>query len=330
MQDDAAELLPEDKPTTLPIDTVNVRGANEQFAGLLSEAVLRFARILGRYIDVSSLDGITVDFDYPAALSSIDRGIAGTNPLTVSTEERDGVVGVAMSVPVVREGTLKAHVVVSGDLMSNLASEDDNAALVAVHMLAHELGHVETTATLSSAFPDILMKVRLTETIDILRDGFAQSMWSEYSASRLAAKLGASPLKSYLIIFNQSVTTAREQCSSAITQFLDDQDMDILASSITRTMGNLARFTSNLLGTLDAFDMDPDEVLGADFEDSWFEEDLARIHAALAGLWQARGAWQNFDEILSLADIVLDLCYAGGIDISSGGDRGLFIEVRLP
>jgi hypothetical protein len=54
---------------------ISLKGfADESGARAFGETLGTFARVISRYIDLSNLDGITVAFDYPAALAELDRG----------------------------------------------------------------------------------------------------------------------------------------------------------------------------------------------------------------------------------------------------------------
>lgn len=98
-------------PTTIPTDLgLTVKGfENEEGARELGHAVLDAIRLFGRFMNLSTLDGVTVAIDYDQALADLDRGLPGLRPLTRSnTAEMQGV---AMSPAVMRDGQVKTHLV---------------------------------------------------------------------------------------------------------------------------------------------------------------------------------------------------------------------------
>ena len=76
------------------------------FANLLAE----YARELSRWINLERLDGFTVADDYPQALLELDRGYESSNRLTPTDEH---AIGVAMTPAVIRDGTIKNHILIN-------------------------------------------------------------------------------------------------------------------------------------------------------------------------------------------------------------------------
>jgi hypothetical protein len=128
----------EARPVTTPESfSVNIRGFDtekhgREFANLIGG----YIRELSRHIERSGLDGITVAHDYSQALLELDRGYATSFRLTPSEEF---VVGVAMTPSVLRNGTVKSHIVLSAGLALALENPEDEHFMVALHTLAHGL-----------------------------------------------------------------------------------------------------------------------------------------------------------------------------------------------
>jgi hypothetical protein len=59
-------------------------------------------------LDMSGPAGVTVAYDYDRALAELDRGFVSPAALVPSN---DNGVGVAMNVPVIREGMVRSHLV---------------------------------------------------------------------------------------------------------------------------------------------------------------------------------------------------------------------------
>lgn len=116
-------------PSTMPSDVpFCVKGFHDEEVGKrLAYAVADVIRVVGSFIDLTKLDGVTIACDYDEALTELDRGIDGLRPLTRSnTEEMQGV---AMTPAVMRDGIVKSHLVFNAayvvPLIADEATEDD-------------------------------------------------------------------------------------------------------------------------------------------------------------------------------------------------------------
>jgi hypothetical protein len=107
------------RPTTAPDKfTISARAFDsEERAQKLGSLVEAFIRELSRQFDLSRLDGVTVAHDYAQALLDLDRGYDTTFQLTPSDTH---VVGIAMTPTVIRDGTLKSHVLLNAAYMAPL------------------------------------------------------------------------------------------------------------------------------------------------------------------------------------------------------------------
>ena len=76
---------------------------------MLGQAVAEAVAVFGSFMDLSTLDGVTVGFDYDDALASIDQGMDGLPPL--DRTDTDELQGVAKACRVVRNGVVKTHLV---------------------------------------------------------------------------------------------------------------------------------------------------------------------------------------------------------------------------
>lgn len=69
---------------------------------------------LSAAIDLTTLDGITIAFDYAQALLELDRGYETKHKLTPS----DGIVlGVAMTRAVIGDGMIKSHMLFNAGIL---------------------------------------------------------------------------------------------------------------------------------------------------------------------------------------------------------------------
>lgn len=98
----------------------------------------------GRLMNLSNLDGVTIGFDYDAALDSVDLGYESTIAKQYTNE--GGLLGVGKSLRVRRDGAIKMHVVLKGSVLLDVALQDleRDEFWAAANILAHDLGHVQT------------------------------------------------------------------------------------------------------------------------------------------------------------------------------------------
>ncbi len=91
LMDDPSASMPEapaatapERPATAPENiSVSLRGFDtEEHARAFGNLVAAYVRAISRYIDLSTLDGITIAGDYAQALLDLDRGYATTHKLT--------------------------------------------------------------------------------------------------------------------------------------------------------------------------------------------------------------------------------------------------------
>lgn len=106
---DDTSIIPSPPPSIPPI-SIKVRGGcfatqdeAKTFANNLGDVLCE----VSRYIDMRTIDGVTVGVDYTQALAELDRGRAEPRPLTHATAEEDGVIGAAMAPSVLRDGAVK-------------------------------------------------------------------------------------------------------------------------------------------------------------------------------------------------------------------------------
>lgn len=82
---DFDNLPPSSMPTTVGF---SVQGFNdEDVATRLAYAIADVVRVVGSFINLDRLDGVTIACDYDRALAQLDRGIDGLRPLIRSNTE---------------------------------------------------------------------------------------------------------------------------------------------------------------------------------------------------------------------------------------------------
>jgi len=162
-------------PSNLPIC---LRGfESEEQANEVGRAVGSFLQLFGTVLNLGKLNGVTVAYDYDAALSTVETGTVKPNQLRATNDSFAR--GVAMAIRVLRDGQVKCHIVVAAGLMSSLRDPNDPAHGLAVGLLAHEAGHVHDLLIQDCAFPGVLLRPSTGYREGILLQ-IAQASWDEY------------------------------------------------------------------------------------------------------------------------------------------------------
>lgn len=80
--------MSEQPPTTTPLNlSATARNyAREDDARLIGSNVLGLIQIFGQHMDLETLDGVTLAYDYTEALAELDRGVESNAVLTASKD----------------------------------------------------------------------------------------------------------------------------------------------------------------------------------------------------------------------------------------------------
>lgn len=315
------------EPITVPISCqIQFQGFDEETAYKFGEIFRVYVRELSRIYDLSTLDGITIAADYGEALSRLDRGVKTENPLTPSSE--DGI-GVAMTVPVLRDGRIRSHIVFYAPCIWPLHDFEHADRQQSLYILAHECAHVVVTQFTDQAFPGLILRHTFTDFLDALRGQVIDVCWDEYAASLLSAPIGADNLGNYEDTFVTSLREAPNRADRFIYDYRLHGDHSRVFAEVSRQYGNLMKFASYLIGHLHGrrYDRSAAPKAVEALADHWFAAHFDRLEAILAGLWDRRGCWQSREEFAPLADLAEEVLADGGVIVSRTEDRGVWIDV---
>ncbi len=326
--DDAIELPESTVPAGLG---ASVQGfINEEGARALGSVVLGWIHGLGRLIDLSTLDGVTIAIDYDAALAGLDRGLDGLRPLSRSNSEE--MQGVAMSPAVIRDGQVKTHLIFNAAMIAALAVEDapEDEVQLAIGIIAHECAHVEITAQKEVAIPDARFGARIEGYERTILFQLAEVCWDEYAACRISAPFALNQNEHHAETVAGVVAVARDRSNAAIRSYRRHGDLDRLVGEAGPALCEPMKAVAYLLGGMD----------GAN--ETWADQSVARqaleaggygdlvdeLHQALRALWETQGQWDptldTFGPLLAIGKRVFE---AGGIYFSSGPDSSARIDV---
>lgn len=246
-------------------------------------AICQYLGELSRDIDLSRLDGITIAFDYHQALANLDRGFETNRELTATTGE---AVGVAMTPAIMREGLIKSHIVLNVEYIFQMILPDHEYHPHAIHTLAHEAAHVAVTAAFDKCFPGLLLSQPMRSLGNHYMTDIVRACWDEYAVCRLAAKYGGDPAETHIGVFLDYLSVTRERANLDIIKHRLHGDHGRLLGEMVNHYGNLMKFASYMLGTLDGTDRDIGNFpeLAEALEGNWFHFYLLELRCRLRSI----------------------------------------------
>jgi hypothetical protein len=303
--------------------------ADEPTAKKIGETVSGVVAELAQVIPLNRIDGITFAQDYPAALRDLDRGFGNVRPLTTTDEE--GVVGIAMSPLVLRNGVVKAHIVMRGDLGLAMIGEDEYWRSISYQMLVHELAEVSCTEIFDTALPGILLKP-LTNYFDAYRFECLNFAWSSYFSARMSASLARDSGKILSDVTIAALDRAGRDIPDLRYAYRFDGDVPKLLNGTLKHIKVILSHAARLIGHFDSLSTSPfDEegALKAALERRGLRQWFDTYQADLRKLWDRLGRWESFDEFLALGGHAERILWQFGMVLWQSEDGVCHLEVPL-
>lgn len=325
-----SESSQEPAPSTFPENTMfSIRGIEEADARKLAHNLGSCLRELGRIIDVSNLDGVTIAYDYDEALAELDRGYETVFVLTRTT---DVGTGVAMTPSVLRDGNLKSHILMHAHVANMILSDDEEQFKMALHTIAHECAHVEITAAYDTCFPGELLRATHPTLLHAYHEQVFSACWDEYAATRISGTIGYDPMPGYEETFIAVLGQVDEKVAELVRGFRGGsaEETDTFVGAIFGAYGNLAKFACYFLGTLASSGRkgDPGERITAELEDSWFRPYFFKIENSCSDLFEEFGKWPDKAGFETIGDIVEEIVEDQVMRIWRGDDGRYTIFVH--
>jgi hypothetical protein len=285
--------------------------------------------VLSKYINLTNLDGVTIAYDYDEALAELDRGYETTYELTAT---KDVAIGVAMAPTVVRNGTIKTHLVINANLIVGILDSPGRETVEfskSLHLIAHECAHVKVTAAFDKAFPGMLLQRTYDNALDNMRWQVILSAWDEYAVCRIAGSIGIDPAEDYLEILLKVLTNARTQCFESIRAYRLHGDVGRVTAEVYGKLGDLLKFSSYYLGAISAHDIPQTYPLQLVEEDEfkWFRPYYDRLMVTQSQLWDQFGKWEVRDCFESVGDILEDMAESVGIQAKRISNQETWFEI---
>jgi hypothetical protein len=319
--------VPGEHEPTVPQFTVTLKGLEGEPAQLLGRKVHDYVTVLSRYMDLQRLDGVTVGVDYPAALAELDRGFEANEPLMATNDEI--AVGAAMAPAVMRDGEVKAHIVLSANAVWPLTFEArDESHKQAIYVLAHECAHVEVTKSNDIAIPGSILQKTHDDVDDYVRWNIIFACWDEYAASRISASFGIQ-WPTYEQTFVTAIRETWPRANSFIRSYRYHSDHRQVIGEVAGAYGNLMKYASYLLGDLHGHGLSDATAEDAkrELDEDWFGPYFERLSQALAAAWEHRGTLK-FRELAEVIGVIgLEVIEEGGMFFEKGPNGQVRLDV---
>lgn len=305
-------------PTTMPPNLgIVVKGfTNQEAAVALAQSIGGIVHTVGSFIDLSTLDGVTVAVDYDDAIATVDRGMEGLPPLTRSdTAEMQGV---AMSPAVLRDGQVRTHIVIDAERLVPLiwegpeVTEADRA--LAVGIIAHECGHVQVTAEKERSVPDARLGARVEGFEHAVMFQIAEICWDEYAVCRLSGLFARDQNVHHAETLVDSARLARTRSDEEIRAYRLHGDLRRLVGEAGGALCQPIKAASYLLGGMDHLGTEWSElpVARSTIEETGFAAIIDEMHAELRRLWDTRGDWSPDLPTFDRLEAIMETVFASG------------------
>ena len=305
---------------------------NQHGAECLGSQMLRIVREVGQYIDISTLDGITIAVDYDEAIRDLDRGVEGLAAEGCTNDE--GLAGVGKSIVVMRGDAVKTHIVLSAGPVCPIVFEapdrDEDDFRTAVAIIAHECAHVEENAFREDQFPGIHFRPPTGHFIRDHEQHFAEACWAEYAVCRLSAGFAVNEETRFRDNLAIRLTDCRIRARDAIRSYRLHGDVVRVFHDVGIVILEPLRIASYLFGHLDGMnDTGTFCEVAAELptEDRAFVTAIGRLVDQLRMLWGTRGKWESYNALVDVGAVGFRLFEEFGVHARPQPDGQAYINV---
>ena len=271
---------------------------------------------------------MTIAYDYAQALLDLDRGYETSFRLTPSDTH---VVGIAMTPSVIRDGTLKSHVLLNAEYMAALEDFESEVFGFVLNTIAHECAHVEITHRFDTAFPGFLLRTAHPDARIGYRWQIILACWDEYAATMLSARFGTEPTEGYEDTFLKSLRDTRQQANDHIKAYRIHGSINQILGEVYVGHGALMKFAAYHLGNLRGLGRELSEMPRtiAALKGHWFAPYFTRLDDALKDIEKDYGKWTDKASFEVVGDLADELLAEGGVHYKSRPNGGLGIDIPL-
>ena len=325
------ELPPPTAPASIPFSMRNFANADD--ANRIANKLASYVRLISRWIDLSRLDGVTVAYDYDAALEELDRGVEGLRTLRRSND--DQLIGVGMAPSVIRNGMVKVHVVLNGPYIEDIENDENEERegfASALYMLAHECAHVQVTTDKDRAFPNTILQHAISSYEEAIFTQVNEACWEEYAACRLSAIFGRGQITFYEEGLRGVVSVARERAAEAREAFWQHRDLNRAVAEVGAPLAEPLRLAAYVLGHIDGLSDETamSEETRQAIDDADYTNFIEELAVALRSLWEIRFDLAHLNQFDVIGDVARDAFWSGGLLIRPAANDGATVHVWEP
>ena len=275
---------------------------DEKLLDELKNVVARVVTLYGKVSPLRRLDGFTFASDYKSALQSVDRGYQDANPADTISDEFG--VGHAQAVLVVREGRIKARIIVRAEIALAVLGQDTKAAEYSLRILIWELAEVAFIEQLDETLPGFLLRP-YEDYYAAIHFGAVYPAIVAYFATRGSAGFGADEY--FEALTRESIAEAFDRIRQTIERerkaFGEDRNVDRFYTSALGVVSHLlcscAAFLGQKAGAAEPLFNENDDLSTKLSELGllgWFDI----FQRDLETLWTERGRWSSFGSFVAL------------------------------
>jgi hypothetical protein len=290
------------------------------------------SQFFGRSWDLELLEEVLISPNYHAALAQVDLGYSRQQPLSAT---RDAMVeGVAMAVPVLRDGKLVMQLILNANIIAALLDEEHEQFVLARSIIAHECAHIHDLAEKQKAFPNELLEFETLKrfgTTDFTFQQIAFACWGEYAACRLSVNW--MPENETEILednLRPTLEGIEERIKKYHREYLEHGPLITLFNSVFVDLGNLAKYVSYLLGHLDGreqeFETASPKIFALIQETPFFLPLFNELRTIFHTMWSSYGEWASYESFDALEQFAKNLLVEGGV-LPEDTPDGLYIHV---
>jgi len=283
----------------------------------------------GRFLDLERLDGVTVGYDFGAALESVDLGYEST-VATQYTNNGD-VVAVAKAMNVLRDGKVMSHVVYNGNIIAPLVDSSHEYHLDALHIISHEFGHVAELKWRDEAMPGLMLKRPEGDWVESMLLQTALTAWEEYAACRMTGMVGDSDAlkQRYSQEFDKSAGHSLQRAQQQVKEFRVHGDVDRLLVEAGEPIAMPFKMAGYIMGHLDAIeDSTPIEELCPLYAKTHLTAIIPKLFAVLRTIWDERDMGKGVAIFAPLSALLEEAYLAAGIELIPQSDgQGYYVNV---
>ena len=281
---------------------------------LVDKAIFETSQQLG--LNIESLDGVTIAYDYRAALAGLDRGFQSNNPLTPTGDSIAD--GVAMAPMVRRDGRVMSHVVLNASILPTI--EQPISGLDGRYLIAHELAHVHEHHCRDQVLPNTLLEPFDDPDDHSVLWQIAEACWCEYAACYLSAAIAPS----HAAIFETTVVDVLTDCRPRIIaikqRWILDRDFGAALTAMASEAGAVLKYVCYLLGHAAGLDKPPDEIAPRAWEvmrgHDWLYPWVEKTDTVLRDLLERFEEWTGMNAFAPLKEVARGLLADCGVSLT--------------